>query len=77
MTKPLAGQSFAGFIHDLGLKKGEIQVKSLVLGQGVPQQPEHSAATRALLVGSMMIVQLKLKEGKNPKVLLGTCGSAA
>ena len=44
MTKPLAGQSFTGFIHDLGLKKGEIQVKSLVLGQGVPQQPEHSAA---------------------------------
>ena len=55
MTKPLARQSFAGFIHDLGLKKGEIQVKSLGLGQGAPQQPDHSIALQTLFVGTMMV----------------------
>lgn len=73
MTKPLAGRSFAGFMHDLG----EIQVKGLALGQGTPQQPDHSMALRTLFVGSMMVRAAEAQGVEEPESAFGNlwlCG---
>ena len=55
MTKPLLGQSFAGFFGDLGLKPPEVKVASLKLGQNAPPVPDHQLAVRAIVAGSALV----------------------
>ena len=55
MTKPLLGQSFAGFLGDLGLKPPEVKVASLKLGQNAPPAPDHQLAVRAIVAGSALV----------------------
>ena len=55
MTKPLAGQSFAGFLEDLGLKAGEVKMNKAALGGQPHELPDQQGALRALVVGGLLI----------------------
>ena len=55
MTKPLAGQSFAGFLEDLGLRSSEAKVNKVALGGQSHELPDQQGALRALVVGGLLI----------------------
>lgn len=56
MTKPLAGQRFAGFLSDLGMKAGGATMKKVTVGgQAHALQDHHGGALRALIAGGMMV----------------------
>ena len=67
MTKPLAGQSFAGFLEDLGLRFCGAKVNKAALG-GQPQElPDQQGALRALVVGGLLIkaAEAQGEQGQN------------
>ena len=51
----MVGQSFAGFLRDLGLKASEAKLNKAVLGGQNHDLPDHQGALRALVVGGLLV----------------------
>ena len=55
MTKPLLGQSFAGFLNDLGLKGPEVKMKKVNVETHSSPAQGQQVALKALVAGGMLI----------------------
>ena len=77
MTKPLLGQSFAGFLGDLGLKAPEVKIQKLTQGQNPPPVPDRHLAVRAMVAGGAMVRAAEAQGSEGPDSTFGilwTCG---